>query len=276
MNIVKIILILIIVHSVSLFAQNGLVKSFYSKDTLKSEINYSNNVKEGTAKYYYPNGKIKQELEYTNGKVEGVVKEYFDNGNIKEIYTIEDGKRNGSASLYDKDGRYLKDLTYENGTLVPEEVAVEDTSAKQAVAQNNKVGGEQKELSDKINQLKNEANRITVPPEVTGKQNKNNSEYLDSAEVMPEPVGGIKNLIDKLIYPERAKEKNIQGIVKVRALIDEYGEVTEDEVVQGIGYGCDESAKITVYYTKFTPGLVKGKPVKVQVIIPVEFKLSKK
>lgn len=260
MNVLKtvsILLIILIVYSSNLFSQEGLVKSYYSKDTLKSEINYSNNVKQGPAKFYYPNGKLQQELSYTDGKVEGVVKEYFDNGNVKEIYTIEDGKRNGSVSLFDKDGKFVKDINYENGKLVKEEAVEEDTSVKQAVVQN-------------------EVNVITAPPVIAEKRNTKNPDYLDSADVMPSPVGGIKNIISKLTYPARAKEKGIQGIVKIRAYVDEYGEVTQDEVIQGIGYGCDESAKITVYYSKFTPGILNGKPVKVQVVIPVEFKLSPK
>jgi TonB family protein len=260
MNVLKTVSVLLIfwaVYSSNILPQEGLVKSYYSKDTLKSEINYSNNVKQGPAKYYYPNGKLQQELNYTDGKVEGVVKEYFDNGSVKEIYTIEDGKRNGSASLFDKDGKFLKDINFENGRLVKEEAVEEDTSAKQAAVQN-------------------EVNIITVPPAITEKRNTNNPDYLDSADVMPAPVGGIKNIISKLTYPARAKEKGIQGVVKVRAYVDEYGEVTQDEVIQGISYGCDESAKITIYYSKFTPGILNGKPVKVQVVIPVEFKLSAK
>ncbi|MGD1006877.1 MAG: TonB family protein [Ignavibacteriaceae bacterium] len=268
MKILNIIVLLGIAYSINIFPQEGLIKSFYTNDTLQSEINYSNNVRQGSAKYYYQNGKLKQELNYTDGKVEGVVKEYFENGNVKEVYTIEDGKRNGSVSLFDEDGKYLKDITYENGNLVQEEAAAEDTSSKQAMAQN--------EISNKKNSLKNEITKIPVPPAIAKRQNENNPEYLDSADVMPEPVGGIKNIMNKLIYPEAAKKKDIQGIVKVRAYVDEYGEVTQDEIIQGLGYGCDEAAKITVYYTRFTPGLIKGKPVKVQVIIPIEFKLSKK
>jgi TonB family protein len=268
MKILNIILLLGIIYSINIFPQEGLVKSFYTNDTLQSEINYSNNVRQGYAKYYYPNGKLKQEMNYSDGKVEGVVKEYFENGNVKEVYSIEDGKRNGSVSLFDEDGKYLKELTYENGNLIQEEAAAVDTSAKQAVVQN--------ENSDKKYSSKEGTTKIAVPPAVTEKQNKYNPEYLDSADVMPAPVGGIKTIMNNLVFPERAKEINIQGIVKVRAYIDEYGEVTQDEIIQGIGYGCDEAAKITVYYTQFTPGLIKGKPVKVQVVIPVEFKLSKK
>jgi len=90
---------------------------------------------------------------------------------------------------------------------------------------------------------------------------------------MPEPAGGMNTILNKLVYPESAKKDKIQGVVKIRAYIDQYGEVTHDEVVQGIGHGCDEAAKIAVYYTMFKPGLIKGKPVKVQMVIPVEFKL---
>ncbi len=256
------------------FAQDGLVKSFYPNDTLKSEINYTNKVREGAAKFYYPNGKIQQELNYANGKIDGVVKEYYDNGNLKEMYSIEDGKRNGAVSLFDKDGKYLKDMTYEDGKFVSEEIPVVDTTHS-VVAQNESNKGDQKVTDEKINQLKKETGEVSAPPVL--KEDKNeNPDYLLSAEVMPEPVGGMNTIMKKLIYPESAKEDKIQGTVRIRALIDEYGEVTQDEVVKGIGHGCDEAAKIVVYYTKFNPGLIKGKPVKVQIIIPVEFKLNKK
>jgi TonB family protein len=262
------IIIAVIFYSTNIFSQEGLVKSFYSNDTLKSEVNYTNNVKQGAAKYYYPNGKLQLELNYTNGKVEGVVKDYYDNGNVKEVYTIENGKRNGAASLFEKDGKFLKDLIYDNGKLVPEEIAAIDTSANQTT-QNS----EQNKLSDKINQLKNETSKILVPPAEPAGRTQFDLDYLDSVDVKPEPAGGIKNILNKLIYPERAKDNNIQGIVKIRAYIDEYGEVIQDEVIQGIGFGCDESAKISVYYTKFVPGILKGKPIKAQVVLPIEFKL---
>ncbi len=272
----KIILFLlsILILSQSNFAQEGLIKSYYPNDTLKSEINYSNNIREGSAKFYYPNGKIKQELNYSNGRVDGVVKNYYDNGNLKEMYSIEDGKRNGVLTMFDKNGNYLKDITYEEGKFVSEEIASSDTS-KKLIAQNDSSKENKKISEGKITQLKKETSEVSSPPELKEEKNEN-PDYLTSAEVMPEPVGGMNTIMKNLIYPEQAKEGNIQGTVKIRALIDEYGEVTQDEVVQGIGHGCDEAAKIAVYYTKFNPGLVKGKPVKVQMIIPIEFKLGKK
>ena len=51
-------------------------------------------------------------------------------------------------------------------------------------------------------------------------------------------------------------------------------DVTKADVIEGIGYGCDESARTTVFYSRFKPGLIKGKPVSVQMIIPLKFQLN--
>ena len=46
------------------------------------------------------------------------------------------------------------------------------------------------------------------------------------------------------------------------------------KVLNGIGGGCDEMAVDAVKKTKFNPGTQNGKPVKVQVTIPIVFKLD--
>jgi protein TonB len=99
-------------------------------------------------------------------------------------------------------------------------------------------------------------------------------EYLTSAEEMPMPVGGLYSIQSKIKYPEIAKRAGIEGKVFVQAFIDENGNVTEAKVIKGIGTGCDEAALNAVKSTKFTPGKQKGIPVKVQVSIPIMFKLE--
>ena len=47
------------------------------------------------------------------------------------------------------------------------------------------------------------------------------------------------------------------------------------EVIEGIGYGCDESARLAIFYHRFKPGLQRGQRIKVQMDILVEFKLEK-
>jgi TonB family protein len=99
-------------------------------------------------------------------------------------------------------------------------------------------------------------------------------EYLISAEEMPEPIGGLYSIQSKIKYPESAKSAGIEGKVFIQAFIDEDGNVVEAKVIKGIGSGCDDAALDAVKQTKFTPGKQNGKPVKVQISIPIVFKLQ--
>lgn len=100
------------------------------------------------------------------------------------------------------------------------------------------------------------------------------SEYLIAVEEMPELIGGLKSIQEKIIYPEIAKRAGIEGKVYVQAFIDENGGVVSAKIIKGIGAGCDEVALDAVKQTRFTPGRQRGKPVKVQVTIPIVFKLQ--
>ena len=91
---------------------------------------------------------------------------------------------------------------------------------------------------------------------------------------MPEVIGGLYSIQSKIKYPEIAKRAGIEGKVYVLAFIDENGNVANAKIIKGIGAGCDEAALDAVKQTKFKPGRQKGKPVKVQVSIPIVFKLQ--
>jgi len=96
--------------------------------------------------------------------------------------------------------------------------------------------------------------------------------YFVAVEEMPEPIGGLKSIQTKIVYPVLARRAGIEGKVFVRAYVDETGSVTRAEVIKGIGLGCDEAALDAVLNTKFNPGKQRGKPIKVQVVIPIIFK----
>ena len=98
--------------------------------------------------------------------------------------------------------------------------------------------------------------------------------YFVAVEEMPEPVGGIAEIQKKIVYPEIAKRAGVEGKVYVLAFVNEQGTVTDAKIMKGIGAGCDEAALDAVKKTKFKPGKQRGKPVKVQVSIPVVFKLQ--
>jgi len=97
--------------------------------------------------------------------------------------------------------------------------------------------------------------------------------YFVAVEEMPEPLGGLKSIQEKILYPEIAKRAGVEGKVFVKAFVDETGKVTSAEIVKGIGAGCDEAAIDAVLQTKFSPGKQRGRPIKVQVTIPIVFKL---
>lgn len=98
--------------------------------------------------------------------------------------------------------------------------------------------------------------------------------YFVAVEEMPEVIGGLASIQSKITYPEIAKRAGIEGKVYVLAFIDEDGNVANAKIIKGIGAGCDEAALDAVKQTKFTPGRQRGTPVKVQVSIPIVFKLQ--
>jgi protein TonB len=94
------------------------------------------------------------------------------------------------------------------------------------------------------------------------------------SEVMPEPVGGLATIQNKVKYTEIAKRIELEGTVLIEAIVDENGNVIESKIIKKIGGGLDEEALNAVASTKFKPGLQRGKPVKVRVTIPIKFVLK--
>lgn len=107
-------------------------------------------------------------------------------------------------------------------------------------------------------------------------QSSDNSDdgYLAFAEVMPEPVGGMAELIKQVKYPEIAKKAGLEGKVFAMAYIDEKGNVNDVKIIKGIGGGCDEEVISVLKKAKFKPGQNKGTNVKVKMSIPFVFKIK--
>lgn len=115
---------------------------------------------------------------------------------------------------------------------------------------------------------------VEAPPPPVEEEEEIPVEFFVAVEQMPEPIGGISAIQKKIVYPEIAKRAGVQGRVYVKAFVDEGGNVQKAEVIKGIGAGCDEAAIKAVLKTKFKPGKQRGKPVRVQVSIPILFKLN--
>jgi len=115
---------------------------------------------------------------------------------------------------------------------------------------------------------------VAAPPPPPVEEEEVAPQFFVAVEEMPEPIGGIEAIQKRIVYPEIAKRAGVQGRVFVKAFVDENGNVIKAEIIKGIGAGCDEAAIKAVMATKFKPGRQRGKPVKVQVSIPILFKLK--
>ncbi len=100
-----------------------------------------------------------------------------------------------------------------------------------------------------------------------------------NVEEMPSFPGGetarIKYLRDNIIYPMSARLKGIEGVVLVSFIVNKSGEISDVELLHGIGGGCDELAlKIVNKMPKWNPGRICGKPVRVEFKMPIKFTLN--
>lgn len=109
------------------------------------------------------------------------------------------------------------------------------------------------------------------PPQAPQENAEPEDDFYVIVEQMPELIGGLGSLQKEVKYPERALRANIQGRVYVQFVVNERGEVENPRVMRGIGGGCDEEAIRVVKMAKFTPGMQRGRPVRVQFNLPVIF-----
>jgi len=98
--------------------------------------------------------------------------------------------------------------------------------------------------------------------------------YYVAVETMPEIIGGIVSIQERIRYPELAKRAGIEGTVFIYAFIDAGGTVVKTEIVNDPGGGLGEAAASAVKEAKFKPGERHGQPVPVRVSIPVMFRLA--
>ena len=100
------------------------------------------------------------------------------------------------------------------------------------------------------------------------------SEVYETAEVMPELIGGLGGLMERVVYPEDAQEEGVEGQVVVRFVVDAGGAVADPEVLRSPDPRLSEAALDAVRASRFTPGRVGGEPVRVRFALPVVFRLA--
>ncbi|MDI6401392.1 energy transducer TonB [Balneolaceae bacterium ANBcel3] len=112
------------------------------------------------------------------------------------------------------------------------------------------------------------------PPPPPPDDEEDEPEVFQVVEDMPEPVGGMQAIYDNMVYPDAARRAGIEGRVIVQFIVNEHGQVTNPQVIRGIGGGCDEAAIDAIRSVEWTPGRQRGRAVRVQYQLPILFRIQ--
>ena len=129
---------------------DGILVTFYGNGQKQSESTYRRGLWHGSSLTWFEGGQIKEEAQYKNGKLHGRLASFHVSGQkTKEIFYLNGlldgryefltkdgqkygvgsyraGKRDGRRSQWSPDGTRMADEIYDDGELVPPEVASSD------------------------------------------------------------------------------------------------------------------------------------------------------
>ncbi|MEZ5015266.1 MAG: M56 family metallopeptidase [Chitinophagales bacterium] len=109
--------------------------------------------------------------------------------------------------------------------------------------------------------------------------NSNSKMVYSEPQVMPEYPGGTAALAEFLAsqieYPKDAKKNGVEGNVFVSFVVTAEGKVTGVQLKRGVmGALDDEAIRVVKLMPDWTPGTINGKPVDVEMVLPVAFRLK--
>jgi periplasmic protein TonB len=82
-------------------------------------------------------------------------------------------------------------------------------------------------------------------------------------------------LRNNIKYPKLALQNKIQGKVYISLIVEKNGSLSNIQILQGIGAGCDEEAlRVVKLMPKWKPGKTQGHEVRVIINMPVNFVLQ--
>lgn len=106
-------------------------------------------------------------------------------------------------------------------------------------------------------------------------QNQTDSTGSRESEYPGGPTGWMSYLTHNLRYPDRAADKNIQGTVRIRFLVDTSGTVADPFIFKSVEYSLDQEAiKLIRNSGKWLAGQKKGEPVITFKIQAINYRLE--
>lgn len=128
-------------------------------------------------------------------------------------------------------------------------------------------------------EVKNEEVTAVAEVQEEVKEEEAPTEVFVVVEEMPAFPGGDKAMMEfiygNIVYPEIAKENNIQGRVVLRFCVTYKGGVDQVQLIKGVDPALnDEAIRVIKMLPAWKPGKQGGKPVNVWYSVPVTFQLK--
>lgn len=129
-------------------------------------------------------------------------------------------------------------------------------------------------------EVTDDTKNIEITPVVVDEEEEEEEQVIFTVvENDPEFPGGMealyKYLAQNIKYPQLARDNNITGRVYVTFVVERDGSITGCRVLRDIGGGCGQEAiRVVKSMPKWTPGKQRGKAVRVQFNLPVNFNLQ--
>ena len=118
-----------------------------------------------------------------------------------------------------------------------------------------------------------------APIQIEEEEDEIETQIFTVVENEPEFPGGMealyKYLAQNIKYPQLARDNGITGKVYVTFVVERDGSIANPKVLRDIGGGCGaEAIRVVKAMPKWTPGKQRGKAVRVQFNLPVNFNLK--
>jgi protein TonB len=107
---------------------------------------------------------------------------------------------------------------------------------------------------------------VDAPPELPPAPKR--AEFFTAYDEPPQVIRQVKP-----VYPDMARQAELEGVVLLLVGVDEFGNVIEATVLQSVP-GLDQAAIDAVYKWKFKPAKQRDIPVPVRISLPIRFTLT--
>ncbi len=111
-------------------------------------------------------------------------------------------------------------------------------------------------------------------------ESKTDGEIYTIVEEWAQYPGGMDALYEfvsnEIGYPKEARISGVEGQIWVQFVVEKDGSLSNVQTVKGIGAGCDEEGeRVLQSAASFIPASQRGKQVRVQMVMPIVFKIDK-